>query len=120
MLLRYLPSMKKYKKQTIKIFNKDIGIEFRIKPCAMTIMKEKSRKIEQHNQELIRTLKEILNYKYLGILVTNNNNIKKAYLKRTRHKLGSKNLIKGLNNRADRFLRYLRNFLKEQWNNSNL
>ena len=58
--------------QTIKIYKKDMGIEFDIEKCAMIQMKSGKREtaegIELQNQEIIRTLGEKENYKYLGIL----------------------------------------------------
>ena len=81
------------------------------------------RRIEQPNQEEIRTLGEKETYKYLGILEADT--IKHAEMKenifkstsREREKLletklYSKNLIKGINTWADPVVRYSGSFLK--------
>ena len=58
--------------QTIRIFSKDIGMEFGIEKCAMLVIEKgkivKSVGIELPNGEVIKPLREGENHKYLGIL----------------------------------------------------
>ena len=58
--------------QTIRIFRKDIGMEFGIEKCAMLVIeKEKIVKlvgIELPDGKVLKSLQEGENYKYLGIL----------------------------------------------------
>ena len=96
----------------VRIYSKDIGMEFGIEKCAMLVMKSGKRHLtdgmELPNQDKIRTLAENKTYKYLGILeadtikqVKMKDKIQKEYLWRTRKlletKLFSRNLIKGIN-----------------------
>ena len=113
--------------QVVKIYSKDIGMEFGIEKYAMLILRSGKRLmtegIELPNQEKISMLWEMETYKYLGILesgiiiqVEMKKKInKKEYLKRTRKlletKLCSRNLIKRINAWAV-LVRYLRLFLK--------
>ena len=57
---------------TIRIYSQDIGMEFGIEKCTLLIMKSGKQhltdRIEQPNQDKIRTLAENETYKYLGIL----------------------------------------------------
>ena len=58
-------------KQVVRIHNPDIGMEFGKEKCAMLVMKSGKRhmkKMEQPNQDKIRTLGENETDKYLGIL----------------------------------------------------
>ena len=102
-------------------------MEFGIVKCALLIMKSGKRhlsdRIEQQNQDEIRTLAENETYKYLGILeadtikqVEMKNKIQKEYLRRTRklleRKLSSRNLIKGINTWAALLVIYSGPFLK--------
>ena len=54
-----------------RIYSQDIGMEFGIEKCAMLEMKSGKRhltdRMEQPNQDKIRTLAENETYKYLGI-----------------------------------------------------
>ena len=56
----------------VRICSQDIGMEFSIEKCAMLVMKSGKRhltdRVEQPNQNKIRTLAENETYKYLGIL----------------------------------------------------
>ena len=59
-------------KQTISIYNKDIGIKLGSEQCASRIMRSGKRQINEGikllNKEQIRTLGEKETYKYLGTL----------------------------------------------------
>ena len=94
----------------IRIYSKDIGMEFGIEKCAMLVMKSSKRHLtdgmELPNQDKFRTLGEKETYKYLGVLeadtikqVKMKDKIQKEYLWRTikllETKLSSRNLIKG-------------------------
>ena len=58
--------------RTIRIYSKNIGMEFGIEKCAMLTMKSGKRETiegtELTNQENIKTLREKENNKYLRIL----------------------------------------------------
>ena len=58
--------------KTMRIYNQDIRIEFSSEKYTMLVMKsseqQKTEGIKRPNQERIRTLKEKVTYKYLGIL----------------------------------------------------
>ena len=94
---------------TVRIYSRDIGMEFNIENCTMLVMKSGKRHltdgIELPNQDKIKTLAENETYKYLGILeadsikqVEMKEKIQKECLRRTRKlletKLNSRNLIK--------------------------
>ena len=120
---------------TIRIYSRDIGMEFGIEKCAMLIMKSGKRQLtdgmELPNKDKIKTLAENETYKYLGILeadtikqVEMKEKIQKEYLRKTRKlletKLNSRNLIKGINTWAvplvrdsGPFLKWTRNELKQ-------
>ena len=82
--LMYIDNIKLVKKekelkaliQAIRIYRQDIEMELGIKKYGMLIIKsgkgEITEGIEPPNQERIRTLGEKENYKYLGILETDN------------------------------------------------
>ena len=57
---------------SVRIYSKDIGLEFGIEKCAMPVMKSGKRHLidgmELPNQDKIRSLEEKETYKYLGIL----------------------------------------------------
>ena len=112
---------------TVRIYSRDIGMEFGIEKCALLVMKSGKRHltdgIELPNQLKVRMLAENETYKYLGILradtikqVEMKNKIQKEYPRRTRElletKLFSRNLIKGINTWAVPFVRYSGPFLK--------
>ena len=69
--------------QTVRIYSKDIGMEFGREKCAILIMKSGKRQImeeiELTNQEKIRTFGEKETYKYLVILKVDT--IKQAEIK---------------------------------------
>ena len=112
---------------TVRIYSRDIGMEFEIEKCAMLVMKSGKRQLtdgmEQPNQDKIETLAEKETYKYLGIVEANSikqvemkEKIQKEYLKRSiklfETKLKSRNLIKGINTWAVQLVRYSGPFLK--------
>ena len=118
---------------TIRIYSKNIGIEFGLEKCALLVMKSGKRHltdgIELPNQDKIRTLAENETYKYLGILeadsikqVEMKDKIQKEYPRRTwkllETNLSSWNLIKGINTWAVPLVRYSGSFLK--WNRDEL
>ena len=61
--------------QAVRIFSKDIGMEFGIEKCAMLVTEEgnivKSVGIELPDGKVIKSLQEGESYKYLGILEAN-------------------------------------------------
>ena len=112
---------------TIRIYSRDIGMEFGIEKCAMLVMKSGKRQLidgmELPNQDKIKTLAENKAYKYLGILeaetikqVQMKEKIQKEYLRRNAKlletKLNSRNFIKGINTWAVPLVRYSGPFLK--------
>ena len=79
--LLYMDDLKLYAKdkkeldtliQTVRVFSKDIGLDFGIEKCAMIQMKRgkfvMSEGIELPNGKKIRSLDDQEEYKYLGIL----------------------------------------------------
>ena len=110
----------------VRIYSRDVGMEFGIEKCAMLVMKSGKRHLtdgmELPNQDKIKMLAENETYKYLGILeadtikqVEMEEKIQKEYL-RTRKlletKLNCRNLIKGINTWAVPLVRYSGPFLK--------
>ena len=106
---------------TVRIFSKDIGMEFGITKCAMLTMKRgkksKSEGIELPDGQLIKNLEDEDAYKYLGILEADtikNKEMKatltKEYFRRIRKVLKSKlnggNIISAINSRAVSLIRY--------------
>ena len=96
----------------VRIYSQDIRMEFSTEKCAMLVMKSGKQhltdRMEQPNQDKIRTLTENETHKYLDILdaettkqVEMKYKIQKEYLRRARKlletKLCSRNLIKGIN-----------------------
>ena len=80
---------------TVRIYSRDIGMEFGIEKCSMLVMKSGKRQLidgmELPNQDKIKTLAENETYKYLGILeadtikqVEMKDKIQKEYLRRTK------------------------------------
>ena len=105
----------------VRKYSQDIGIEFGIEICAMSVMKSGKRHMtdgmELPNQYRIRTLGENETYKYMGILeadtikqVEMKEKIKNKYVRRTRIQLETKlcgrNLIKRINTWAVSLVRY--------------
>ena len=97
---------------TVRIYTRDIEMEFGIEKCAMLVMKSVKRQLtdgmELPYKDKIKTLAENETYKYLGILEADTikqaemkEKIQKEYLRRTRKlletKLNNRNLIKGIN-----------------------
>ena len=93
---------------TVRIYSRDIGMEFGIEKCAMLVMKSGKRLLtdgmELLNKDKIKTLAENETYKYLGILeadtikqVEMKDKNQKEYLRKTgkllETKLNSRNLI---------------------------
>ena len=83
---------------TIRMYSRDIGMEFGIEKCAILVIKSGKRQLtdemELLNQDKIKTLAENETYKYLGILeadtikqVERKDKIQKEYLRRTRNLL---------------------------------
>ena len=112
---------------TVRIYSRDIGMEFGIEKCAMLVMKSGKRQLtdgmELPNKDEIKTLAENETYEYLGILEADTikqaemkEKIQKEYLRRTwkllETKLNSRNLIKGINTWAVPLVRYSGHFLK--------
>ena len=112
---------------TVRIYSRDIGMEFGIEKCAMLVMKCGKRQLTDGmklpNQDKIKTLAENETHKYLGILEDDtikqmemNEKIQKEYFRRTRKlletKLSGRNLIKGINTWAVPLVRYSGPFLK--------
>ena len=58
--------------QTVKIFSKDIGIQFEIDKCTILVMKKvkivKSVNIQMPNDKVFKSIEEGESYKYLGVL----------------------------------------------------
>ena len=120
---------------TVRIYSRDIGMEFGIEMCVMLVMKSGKRQLtdgmELPNKDKIKTLAENETYKYLGILEADTikqaemkEKILKEYLRRTRKlletTLNNRNLIKGINTWAvplvgysGRFLKWTRDELKQ-------
>ena len=112
----------------VRIYSRDIGMEFRIEKCAMLVMKNGKQQLtdgmELPNKDKIKTLAEHETFNYLGILKTDTikqaemkeKKIQKQYLRRTRKllktKLNSRYLIKGINTWAVLLVRYSRPFPK--------
>ena len=111
----------------VRIYSRDIGIEFGIEKCVMLVMKSGKRHLtdgmELPNKDKIKTLAENETYKYLGILEANTikqaetkEKIQKEYLRRTRKLLETilncRNLIKGINTWAVPLVTYSGPFLK--------
>ena len=96
---------------TVRVFSKDIGMEFGIEKCAMLVMQKgkivKSVGIKLPDGKVIKSLQERESYKYLGILEAGKFleekmklNVSKEYIRRLRKVLKSKlnggNLVRGV------------------------
>ena len=107
--------------QTIRIFSKDIGMEFGIEKCAMLVIEKgkivKSVGIELPDGKVIKSLQEGESYKYLGILEAERFlgeemklKVSKEYFRRLKKVLKSKliggNLVQGVNTWAVSLLSY--------------
>ena len=107
--------------QTVRVFSKVIGMNFRIEKCAMIQMKRgkvvMNEGIELPNGAKIRSLDDQEGYKYLGILQFDDikhkemkEKLKKEYAKRVRKMLKSQlnvgNVIQAINTSALSIIRY--------------
>ena len=112
--------------QTIRIFSKDIGMEFGIEKCAVLVIEKgkivKSVGIELPKGKVIKSLQEGESYKYLGILEDDRFlgeemklKVSKEYFRRLKNVLKSKlnggNLVQGVNTWAVSLLRYSSAFI---------
>ena len=112
--------------QTIRIFSKDIGMEFDIEKCAMLVIEKgkivKSVGIELPDGKVIKSLQEGESYKYLGILEAERFlgeemklKVSKEYFRRLKKILKSKlnggNLVQEVNTWAVSLLKYSAAFI---------
>ena len=119
--------------QTVRVFSKDIGLEFGVEKCAILVEEKgkvvKSVGIELPDGKVIKSLQGGENYKYLGILEADKFleekmklNVSKEYIRRIRKILKSKlnggNLFRGVNTWAVSLLRYSAAFVS--WKKSEL
>lgn len=107
---------------TVRVFSDDIGMQFGIDKCAITVLKRgklesRNNDIIFDNQETIKSLDENNRYKYLGILELDDikhkemkSKVEKEYIRRLRKilksKLNSGNLVKAINTWAVSLVRY--------------
>ena len=106
----------------VRIYNQDRGMEFGREKCLMPVMKNGKRhltdRMEQPNQDKIRTLGENESFKYLDTIkqVEMKDKIRKEYLRRTRKlletKLSTRILIKGIHIGTVTLVKYSGLFLK--------
>ena len=119
--------------QTVRVFSKDIGMEFGTEKCAMLVIEKgniaKSVSIKLPDGKVIKSLQEGKSYKYLGILEVDKFleekmklNVSKKYIERIRKvlksKLNGENLVRGVNTWAVSLLRYSEAFVS--WRKSEL
>ena len=119
--------------ETVRIFSKDINMEFGIQKCALLVLKRgksvKTEGIQLQDSSFIRSLEYDENYKYLGVLQANEVNgsemkkiVGKEYKRRLRKVLGTKlngnNLISAIIIWAVPVIRYSAPFL--DWNKEKL
>ena len=112
--------------QTIRIFSKDIGMEFGIEKCAVLVIEQgkivNSVGIELQDGKVITSLQEGENYKCLGILEADiflgkemKVKVSKKYFRRLkkvlRSKLNDGNLVQAVNTWAVSLLRYSAAFI---------
>ena len=133
--LLYMDDLKLYAKnekeldslvQTVKVFSKDIGMDFGVEKSAMLVMKRGKKTtsdgIKLPDNIVIKSLKEGEGYKYLGILQIDEvqeketkRNVSNEYKRRVRKiletKLNGGNIIKGINSWAIPVLRYSAAFI---------
>ena len=133
--LLYMDDLKLYAKsekeldsliQTVRVFSKDIGMQFGIEKCSTLVMKRgkriKSDGIKMPDDTVIKSLKEGEGYKYLGVLQADevqakemkgkvSNEYKRRVRKILETKLNGGNIIKGINTWAIPVLRYSAAFL---------
>ena len=118
--LLYMDDLKLYAKsekeldsliQTVRVFSKDIGMQFGIEKCSTLVLKRgkriKSDGIKMPDDKVIKSLKEGEGYKYLGVLQADEVQVKEMkekvgseYKRRVRKiletKLNGGNVIKGI------------------------
>ena len=77
--------------ETVRIFSKDINMEFGIQKCALLVLKRgksvKTEGIQLQDNSFIRSLEYDENYKYLGVLQANEVNgseMKKLWVRNTK------------------------------------
>ena len=107
--------------QTVRVFRKDIGMEFGIEKCAVLVMDKgkivKSVGMQLPDGNVINSLQEGESYKYLGILEADKFleekmklNVLKEYIRRLRKvfksKLNGGNLVRGVNTWEISLVRY--------------
>ena len=107
--------------QTVRVFRKDVGMEFGIEKCAVLVMDKgkivKSVGIQLPDGNVINSLQEGESYKYLGILEADKFleekmklNVLKEYIRRLRKvfksKLNGWNLVRGVNTWEISLVRY--------------
>ena len=107
--------------QTVRVFRKDIGMEFGIEKCVVLVMDKgkivKSVGIQLPDGNVINSLEEGESYKYLGILEADKFleekmklNVLKEYIRRLRKvfksKLNGGNLVRGVNTWEISLVRY--------------
>ena len=112
--------------QTVRIFSKDIGMEFGIEKCAMLVLTRgqvaTSYGIKLPDESVIKSVKDGESYKYLGMLQADQikhqemkDKVMKEYKRRVQKiletKLNAGNFIKGINTWAVSLLRYSAAFL---------
>ena len=112
--------------QTVRVFNNDIGMEFRVEKCAVMSMKKRkmtnSDGIALPNKTTMKGLKEGDSYKYLGVIQTDGTEhhetkekVKIEYYRRVRKiletKLNGGNIITGINTWVILLRRYSTAFL---------
>ena len=100
---------------SVRIFTDDIKMEFGLSKCAMIVIKRgklvRSEGIKMPDGEVLKSLEDGDEYKYLGVLEADNikhetmkNNIKKEYVRRIRKILSSKlnggNIISSINSKS--------------------
>ena len=119
--------------QTVRVFSEDIGMEFGIEKCAMSVMEKgrivKSVGIEFPDGKVIKSLQEGESYKYLRVLEADKFleekmklNASKEYIRRLRKVLKSKlnggSLVREVNAWAVSLIRYSAAFIS--WKKSEL
>ena len=112
---------------TVRVFSKDIRMEFGVEKCAVLIMKRgkfiRSEGICLPDGQRIKSLEKEEGYKYLSILEADGVNheqmkemIRKEYLRRVRNilkaKLNGGNTIQAINSRAVSVIRYAAGIVK--------
>ena len=112
---------------TVRVFSKDIKMEFGVQICAVLIMKRgkfiSSEGICLPDGQRIKSVEKEDGYKYLGVLEADGVNheemkemIRKEYIRRVRNilkaKLNGGNTIQAINSRAVSVIRYAAGIVK--------